>query len=43
MIGVDFFVYKEDLIKAEKSKTVLSNFGHILDTSVLKWMGSVSN
>ncbi len=43
MLGVDYFVFKEDLVKAEKSKTVLSNFGNILDTSVLKWMGSVSN
>ena len=43
MIGVDSFVYKEDLIKAEKSKNILGSIGNILDASVLKWVGSIAN
>lgn len=42
-LGVDMIVYQEDILKAEKSKTILSNFSAILDVSILKWAGSVSN
>ncbi|HEY5328067.1 MAG TPA: hypothetical protein VIJ27_13780 [Mucilaginibacter sp.] len=40
-LGVDYLVYREDLVKPHK--TLLNNFNVVFDTSILKWMGSVSN
>jgi hypothetical protein len=42
-LGADHLIYKEDLAKPEKNKTVLNNFGTLLDMSILKWVASVSH
>jgi hypothetical protein len=42
-LGVDHFIYKEDLETARKSKTVLNTVNSILDNSIIKLVASVSN
>jgi hypothetical protein len=41
-IGVDHFIYKEDLAKTPKNSKVLNAVHSILDISLLKWGGSVT-
>jgi hypothetical protein len=43
VLGVDQFVYKEDLVKAQQPKKVFSNTSSIIDTSIMKLVASVSN
>jgi len=43
VLGVDQFIYKTDLTKAPKSKTVLNAVNSIIDTSIIKLVASVSN
>jgi len=43
VLGVDQFIYKADLAKAKKSKTVLNTVNAIIDTSIIKLVASVSN
>jgi hypothetical protein len=43
VLGVDEFIYKEDLTKAPKGKTVLNAVNAIIDNSILKLVASVSN
>jgi hypothetical protein len=43
VLGVDQFIYKEDLTKNLKSKAEVKNTHSIFDTSILKWMGGVAN
>jgi hypothetical protein len=42
-LGADYLIYKEDLVRPEKNKTLLNNFGAIFDTSILKWVANVSH
>jgi hypothetical protein len=42
-LGVDYVIYQEDLVKPEKNKTLLTNFGAIFDTSIFKWVANVSH
>lgn len=42
-LGVDQFIYKEDLVKAPKSKTILNTVNAIIDNSIIKLVASVSN
>jgi hypothetical protein len=42
-LGVDYLIYQEDLVKPEKNKTLLNNFGAIFDTSIFKWVANVSH
>ena len=41
-LGVDHLVYREDLVKAHKNKTIL-NLSAIFDTSIFKWVADVSH
>jgi hypothetical protein len=43
VLGVDGFIYKEDLVKAQNNKTVLHTVNSMIDTSILKLVASVSN
>jgi len=42
-LGVDYLIYSEELRETQKSKTVLNNIGSIFDSSILKWVASVSH
>jgi len=42
-IGVDFFVYEEELRAIQKSKTISSIFTEMIDRSVLGMLSNVSN
>jgi hypothetical protein len=42
-LGVDYLIYQEDLVKPSKNKKLVSNFNAVLDSSILKWIGAVSN
>ncbi len=42
-IGVDYFIYEEELKAIQKSKNVLNVFTEILDRSVLGMLTNVSN
>ena len=42
-LGVDYLIYQEDLVNASKSKKLVNNFNAVLDSSILKWIGAVSN
>ena len=41
-LGVDHFIYKEDLVKSSKNNRVTSTVNSIIDASILKWAGSVT-
>ncbi|HWZ03048.1 MAG TPA: hypothetical protein VNX40_05505 [Mucilaginibacter sp.] len=43
VLGVDQFIYRADLAKAPKQKTVLNTVNAIIDTSIIKLVASVSN
>jgi len=43
VLGVDQFIYKEDLVKVQKGKTMLNTVNSIIDTSIIKLVASVSN
>jgi hypothetical protein len=43
VLGVDHLIFKEDLIKSQKSKSVFNAVNTIIDTSILKWVASVAN
>jgi len=43
VLGVDYLIYHEDLVKPSKNKTRVNNFSTVLDTSILKWIGAASN
>jgi len=43
VLGVDLLVFKEDLVKSQKSKSVLNTVNIIIDASILKWVASVAN
>lgn len=43
VLGVDHFIYKEDLVKAPKGKSVLNTMNTIIDASIIKMVASVSN
>jgi hypothetical protein len=42
-IGVDYFIYEEELKNIQKTKNVLGVFNEILDRSVLGMLTNVSN
>ena len=42
-IGVDYFVYQEELQAAQKSKSIAHVFGELLDTSMLGLMPNGTN
>ena len=42
VLGVDHFVYREDLVTA-KSKSVLNTFNPIIDASIVKWVINVTH
>jgi len=42
VLGVDYLIYREDLNKTPKNKSVLSHIGAILDASILKWAAGAS-
>ena len=42
-LGVDYLIYQEDLVKPSKNKKLAGNFNAMLDSSILKWIGTVSN
>ena len=42
-LGVDYLIYQEDLVKPSKNKKLVNNFSAVLDSSILKWIGTVSN
>jgi hypothetical protein len=42
-IGVDYFVYEEELKAAQKTKNIPSIFNEILDRSVLGMLGNAAN
>ena len=43
VLGVDQIIYKEDLIKSRKSKSVLNLVGNVLDASILRWAANTAN
>jgi len=43
VLGVDYLIFKEDLVKSQKSKSVLNTVNTIIDASILKWVASVAN
>ncbi|MDR3693127.1 hypothetical protein [Mucilaginibacter sp.] len=43
VLGVDQFIYKADLAKTQKQKTVLNTVNAIIDTSIIKLAASVSS
>ncbi len=43
VLGVDHMVYREDLIKNQKSKPVLNAFNSMIDASIVKWVINVTN
>ncbi|WP_295673456.1 hypothetical protein [uncultured Mucilaginibacter sp.] len=43
VLGVDQFIYKADLAKVQKQKTVLNTVNDMIDTSIIKLVASVSN
>ena len=42
-LGVDQFIYREDLLKLAKSKTPANKVTTIFDTSIFKLAGNISN
>lgn len=42
-LGVDYLIYQEDLVKPSKNKKLVNNFNAVLDSSILKWIGTASN
>jgi hypothetical protein len=42
-LGVDQFIYSEDLRSDKKGKTTMSSVNAIFDASLLKWTSSVAN
>jgi len=42
-LGVDTLIYHADLEKSPKSKTIISSFNTLVDSSLMKLVGSVSN
>jgi hypothetical protein len=42
-LGVDEFIYQADLTKSPKNKTIISSFNTMVDSSLLKLVGSASN
>jgi hypothetical protein len=42
-LGVDTFIYHADLEKSQKSTTIISSFNTLVDSSLMKLVGSVSN
>jgi hypothetical protein len=43
VLGVDHFIYREDLAKQQKSKSVFNAVQSIIDTSIINLVTSVSN
>ncbi|MGH7237412.1 MAG: hypothetical protein ACREGF_02655, partial [Candidatus Saccharimonadales bacterium] len=43
VLGVDQFIYKEDLVKTQRPKAVSNTVNSIIDTSIIKLVASVSN
>jgi hypothetical protein len=42
-IGVDHFIYREDLTQKSKSKFVSNAFNSIVDVSIIKWVFNVTH
>jgi hypothetical protein len=42
-LGVDHVFYEEDIEKSPKNKSVLNSFSTMFDTSIMKWVASVSH
>jgi len=43
VLGVDELIYKDELTKDKKEKTVMNSVNSFFDANVLKWAGSVAN
>lgn len=43
VLGVDQFIYKADLARAQKQKTVLNTVNDMIDNSIIKLVASVGN
>jgi hypothetical protein len=42
-LGVDTFIYRADLEKSQKSKTIINSFNTIVDATLMQLVASVSN
>jgi hypothetical protein len=40
-LGVDDLIYRDELPKAPKSRSLLNNFNPIIDAAIMKWAASV--
>lgn len=43
VLGIDHMIYREDLLKNTRNKSVLNTFSSIIDASIVKWVINASN
>lgn len=43
VLGVDRFIYREDLVKKPKNKTIFHSVHSVFDTSVARWVTNVTH